>query len=582
MISGGDGGVEITKQKKINVLCVWLVFAPPSFFLAYTYFPTRNLDWINISILFLILLLTMILPLRIQDVDIPLDKWITITVLLQYGVFVELIFMQLAIFVLVVTNKSTTSTMYRLFSNSLMFVTISIISGLVFQFAGGTIGSLEFSKVLIYSFLYVVTYVIVNNVLLKLYFHSNGRTYSLVSKGAIGDYIVAIVMLPFAVSVYFLQVNMGNKSLFLLGIPFLIVLLISRSYIKSNNLNEKLAVASEIGHELADRLLFDEIIETFIKKMKDVISYDNAYVINLRNERHLHLLTMYEERSFSENPLFITIQGQMSADDDIDLVNSKIYNHRKELKSLKSFEFVKDIESVMTVPIIRNQKTEGFVFLTSRHRNVFRAVEQKIVDILVSYFSISMEKARYFEMQIATSNRCGLTALYNFRYFDTKLNEQIEQYRSGIIEHLSIILLDLDYFKSINDLYGHESGNTILMKVANLLQQYERADEVVARYGGEEFVFLLPGCTKSEAIERAEEIRKAIERITFTIIPDLSENRTPLDVRVTTSLGVATVPNDADTVQDLLRNADRALYIGGKQAGRNRVGIYGEEMVSAN
>ncbi|WHT49955.1 diguanylate cyclase [Sporosarcina thermotolerans] len=87
---------------------------------------------------------------------------------------------------------------------------------------------------------------------------------------------------------------------------------------------------------------------------------------------------------------------------------------------------------------------------------------------------------------------------------------------------------------------------------------------------------MLPNFSKDEAIKLAELIRKDVEKSKFEIIPDLSDNNEPINVQMTISLGVATMPEDAKDGKDLLRNADRALYIGGKQAGRNRVGIYEE------
>jgi diguanylate cyclase (GGDEF)-like protein len=96
----------------------------------------------------------------------------------------------------------------------------------------------------------------------------------------------------------------------------------------------------------------------------------------------------------------------------------------------------------------------------------------------------------------------------------------------------------------------------------------------LARYGGEEFVLLMPNFVKEDAVEFAELIRKKMEEARFEIIPDLSEDRKPVSVQMTVSIGVATMPMDAKDGKELLRNADRALYIGGKQAGRNRVGVY--------
>jgi len=138
-------------------------------------------------------------------------------------------------------------------------------------------------------------------------------------------------------------------------------------------------------------------------------------------------------------------------------------------------------------------------------------------------------------------------------------------------------MLDIDHFKSINDTYGHQSGNDLLKALARLLESFVPIDATLSRYGGEEFVIVLPSYGKSETIELAEKIRKDVESATFRIIPDLFKGREPVDVHMTVSIGIANVPIDARDAKELLRNADRALYIGGKQAGRNKVGVYGRE-----
>src|SRR5690606_19323406 len=122
-----------------------------------------------------------------------------------------------------------------------------------------------------------------------------------------------------------------------------------------------------------------------------------------------------------------------------------------------------------------------------------------------------------------------------------------------------------------------QSGNDLLIAFANLLRDYQTDDITLARYGGEEFVLLLPNYSKDEAIEMAEEIRRTVEQSNFVIMPDLGEAKEPTVVQMTISAGVATFPEDASNGKELMRNADRALYIGGKQAGRNKVGIYVEE-----
>lgn len=287
----------ISKRKQLIMFFIWIIIVPPSLFIAYNYFPSRELDWLNISILFVILFLTIQLPLRFQNVSISLEHWITFAVFFHYGLFAEMVFIQLAMFILLFSEKSSLPSFYKFLVNSSMFAVVSIVSGSIFHFAGGKIGTLDFSNIFIFGLLYAISFTILNNVLLKLYFYLNSRSYSLFTKEARWDYIATMIMLPFSIMLYFLQEHLGNKSILLVGIPFLIVMLVIRMYNNSNNLNDQLSYAGAIGHELADRLQFDEVIQLFIEKLENVVPYDNAYIIDIKGGEYLIPLMASENGS---------------------------------------------------------------------------------------------------------------------------------------------------------------------------------------------------------------------------------------------------------------------------------------------
>ena len=198
----------------------------------------------------------------------------------------------------------------------------------------------------------------------------------------------------------------------------------------------------------------------------------------------------------------------------------------------------------------------------------------KTLDILASYFTVSVEKARYVEETVIKSERCALTKLYNYNYLEERLEIEMAKLKKGVLDELSVLILDIDYFKNVNDTYGHQSGNDILSSLAGILEETVPEEGIVARYGGEEFVYLLPNKSKQEAMYFAEQLRQRIENHKFEIISDLGDHAPHLAIGITVSIGVSTALDDADEAKTLLRNADRSLYIGAKQAGRNRVASY--------
>ncbi|MFF2754541.1 diguanylate cyclase [Psychrobacillus sp. NPDC058041] len=159
----------------------------------------------------------------------------------------------------------------------------------------------------------------------------------------------------------------------------------------------------------------------------------------------------------------------------------------------------------------------------------------------------------------------SLTGLKNRRFFLEKLKEQMDLFERTNCS-FSLLIVDIDFFKKVNDTWGHQVGDSVLVKVAEIMESLveDEKDEMVARYGGEEFVLLLPQTNKKEAKEKAEKLRNAVQNAEWEIS------------KITISIGVTTsILGDSDTT--IIAKADRALYIS-KEKGRNRM-TYLEEML---
>jgi diguanylate cyclase (GGDEF)-like protein len=149
-----------------------------------------------------------------------------------------------------------------------------------------------------------------------------------------------------------------------------------------------------------------------------------------------------------------------------------------------------------------------------------------------------------------------LTELANRRSFDRSLERELTR-ANRTDGRLSVVLLDIDHFKQLNDTHGHVVGDSVLCQVAAALRECGREYDTVARYGGEEFAAVLPGCSSALALQVAERLRRAVEE-------------SGADVPVTASAGVATYPYDGVDAGSLLQAADQALYAS-KRSGRNAV-----------
>ncbi|MBD7983019.1 GGDEF domain-containing protein [Sporosarcina sp. Sa2YVA2] len=562
-------------QKRV-FLSLWFLLFPTSIYIGYRNFPIGELNYYDTTIHLIILVILMMLPLRMDSVSITLERWVLFYVFFHYGLLIEMIFVQIGIFIVLFSDKSSTSKLMRFTTNSMIFLLVSLISGSIYYALGGSLMEQSVVKLTILGFIYASTYAIVNNVLLYLNFKVIGHKVIKFFDSAVKDYVLTLLLLPFAIALCFLSETLHSKSLLLIGIPCILLLLIAKNYIKSEGLNEVLTSSSEIGHKLAGNLLVSDVLDTFLSQLQTVIPYENAYIVDLHGDKLMMLRIVESGHNLKEAKLF-SCSDKIKDSDGIDYNEVKIYPNRKSIDKLERYGFSENIQSVMTAPLKRGLKTEGFLLLTSSKKYVFTDLHEKMAELLTGYVTASIDKAKYYEKTVEKSERCGLTGLNNYRYLERKLDEEMIRYHTSEIHSLSAIILDIDHFKSINDTYGHQSGNDILRAFANLLRKYIQADMTLARYGGEEFVLLLPNADKENAYQLAETIRQEIDDSLFKIIRDLSTAREEVEVHITISAGVASLPEDANDTKNLMRNADRALYIGGKRAGRNRIGMYGIE-----
>jgi diguanylate cyclase (GGDEF)-like protein len=163
------------------------------------------------------------------------------------------------------------------------------------------------------------------------------------------------------------------------------------------------------------------------------------------------------------------------------------------------------------------------------------------------------------------SNTDPLTRLYNRRYLNQTLQSEMLRAKR-YHEALTLVILDIDNFKSINDTYGHQNGDIILMEIAETVRKGRRCYDIAARYGGEEFILVLPGTSLEGGVTVAERVRRDVEVMSYT---------SPMEkLSVTVSLGISTFPSEGIEDEDaLVRRADEALYRA-KQNGRNRVEVF--------
>lgn len=233
---------------------------------------------------------------------------------------------------------------------------------------------------------------------------------------------------------------------------------------------------------------------------------------------------------------------------------------RLRLNGFKKFTYMNLISSVfITIAfslIIKDsttlQNTLFYFWLTSAFIGI-------LTYYISSYINSSIKLLDRLEHE---STIDFLTGLNNVRQFDNSLNQSFQNVRNKN-ERLSILIIDIDFFKKVNDTYGHLAGDSVLQQLGVVLSTSCRSFDIVSRIGGEEFSVILPDCPSSQALEVAERLRLAVEIYTFTILDGVKIN-------ITISIGSATYPDNVNDLEDVIKQADTALYTA-KRSGRNKV-----------
>ncbi len=223
------------------------------------------------------------------------------------------------------------------------------------------------------------------------------------------------------------------------------------------------------------------------------------------------------------------------------------------------------IRSLIAIPLIFDERIIGILYVDNFEPRTYSPSEIRLVSILANQAAVAINNAQMHEKVRWLAITDGLTEVYNHRFFQEELSKEVK--RAERYGHsLSVIMMDIDYFKNYNDRFGHKKGDEVLKMMANLLTKYTRKSDLVARYGGDEFVVILPETTKEKALELADRMRIRIEKSNLAWIESANH------MKLTISLGIAAYPTDATTAALLVDKVDGVLYKA-KESGRNKACI---------
>ena len=577
-MSGWGIRMDVKPQMKLAIFLVWILMVPAGLWFTYNNYPPNiSVNWLDLLAFLLLTSIVAAIPIVINNMFIFLIQWVALATFLRFGLFAEIIFAQIAVVVLLLKLRILRKgELFRLPLNLNMFFLVSFISGMIYYILGGQTGPnlTHDTRSLWLAVLYVVLNYLLNQIIVSfnlLFIYKVKESFF--GKDFFVETVTTLITLPIGFVLYILYNQVGLIGLLFVGIPFVSLSIIFNLYYSSEKINEYLQKASEIGHQMAERLYVDDVLDLFIQKLSEMLPVDYSYILEANGEE-LKLIRRMEAGSVMPNESLSLKKNEGICGMVWSKQKAFIFTSRKEWQQYTTDNIPNDVESILGLPIIRSKKLIGVLLLASKRKRAYKKSQLMIIDILCSHFAVAIENANNFEQTKRQSERCALTNLFNYRYFEMMLTEEFEKVAKFERKILSLIILDIDHFKQVNDTYGHQSGNEILRELAGRLRKLVGGRGTVARYGGEEFVVLLPDMSKVEAYQMAEQIREMVSNWPFTLQQSLELGKYQQKIMITASIGVATAPEDAEDSLALIRLADRALYVGAKRAGRNRVAEY--------
>jgi diguanylate cyclase (GGDEF)-like protein len=334
---------------------------------------------------------------------------------------------------------------------------------------------------------------------------------------------------------------------------------------------ERLSLFHEVGKALFSTLDLQKILQTIMEKISELLQPDTWSLLMLdetTQELYFEIAIGSGADKLRDVRLKLGegVAGWVAQHGEPLLVADT----RQDERFTPKFDQLTHTEtlSIICVPIKAHGHVLGVIELVNAlGKPSFGDDDIPILVSLADYAAIALENARYVQRihELTITDDC--TALYNARHLNFVLDTEI--YRSNRYGYeFSVIFVDLDHFKQVNDVYGHLVGSKLLWMIGDIIKGHLRLIDYAFRYGGDEFVVLLPQTSKENALAVVRRIRELLTaRVFFT--------EEKLDIKVTASFGVAAFPEDGRTRKEVLRQADEAMYTV-KNTTRNNIALAGQ------
>lgn len=563
---------NISRRKTIGI---WLLLIPIAIYIlpkSIEQIISQPLSIVHFGLFMLLAVLLAAFPIQMKDKVFNLLPGISILGLLIFGLFPELLLSFIGILVVLIRSKVGSDQHYRYPLNILATWFSSIIS------AGAYYLTLEVFDIpwIASMAVYLLTYSMINQilgVLIGKYFY-NAEDVSFIDEDLFFSLKVTGIILPLSFILIYLYESLGAVGVVLAGFPSVALSVVTQYYYKSKMNNQFLTGIGEYSQMLAQKKNKKAVIKDFMEYVLKIFPAKQVYYFKITKDNFavLDCVTLLDGTQLKDQPeIILTESSPLMEAFHTDTV--AVFHHADDWRNKAYYNPDYYPESAIALPIKLKDKNTGLIVITHPHRKIYDDLLVSLIGMFYQYFRNVLDTINEFEDLENSNHTDYLTNLPNLRGFYKYFDELIN---SKNYDSLSLIVLDLDYFKRINDKHGHGAGNDVLAQMADVLNTFSNEHVFVARFGGEEFILLVQDLSKAEAYQLTEDIRKAIERKVFNIDYSIETGQS-LEINVTASFGLATYPDDVNDVHSLVQLADRAMYLGSKQTGRNKITMHEAE-----
>jgi diguanylate cyclase (GGDEF)-like protein/PAS domain S-box-containing protein len=342
----------------------------------------------------------------------------------------------------------------------------------------------------------------------------------------------------------------------------------ARLYQEAKMAAERRAVLHRASQEVVAASVNAEGIYTAIHQAAEQIMPVEAFIIALVDEKYQQVDAVYLIDKDGRNPAMrIPMNEGLSGRVIMSGKSLYIPDFDKE-KDWNGIHFGSEehTRSILAVPLRTGERVIGMIAAQSYQPDAYTTEDQHLLEMLAAHAAIAIENSRLIEEMERLAKTDPLTGLYNRRGLFDLGQHEVERFRR-FNRPFSVIMIDLDHFKRVNDAYGHAIGDQVLIGLTKTLNEKIRDIDTIGRYGGEEIVVLLPETGLAAGMRAAERLRRYVENL------PISTDRGEL--HITISMGVAEFKENTPDLETLLDQADTAMYQA-KQAGRNQVRGYEE------